>query len=65
MHTIQVKIKVENEALTAVVIKSSIFWGITPYNSLIPIRLFGKNNCVYYRLHGYGFLLGLFFGAED
>jgi hypothetical protein len=64
------------EVLTAVVMKSSIFWDITPCSTLNVNRRFGET----YRLHFQGrkisrastvtcyhagFLLGLFFDPED
>jgi hypothetical protein len=63
------------EVITAVVMKSSIFWDITPCNSLEIKRRFGgtchihpyagnKHNSACYPLHT-GFFPGLFFDLED
>jgi hypothetical protein len=46
------------EVLTALVMKSSLFWAITPCSP------FEVNQLACYLLHA-GFLLGLFFDAED
>jgi hypothetical protein len=60
---------VGSEVLTTVVMKSTIFWDITPSSPLKVKRRFGGK----YRLHlqglatcfHAGFLLGLFFDPED
>jgi hypothetical protein len=62
------------EVLTAVVIKSSIFWGITPCSALKVNRRLGgtchlhlrgrRIRSASYRLHA-GFFLGLLFDPED
>jgi hypothetical protein len=50
------------EFFTAVVMKSSIFWDITPRRKLKVNRRFGSS--AYYLLHA-GFLRALFFDRED
>jgi hypothetical protein len=57
------------EVLTAVVMKSSVFWDITPCNPLKINRHFGGTFRLHvgsacYPLHA-GFLLGIFFDPED
>jgi hypothetical protein len=53
------------EVLTAVVLKGSIFWDITPYRPLKVNRRFGGTCGIYcYLLHA-GFLLDWFYNPED
>jgi hypothetical protein len=55
------------EVLTEVIIKSSIFWDITPHSLLKDNRRFG-GACSLYLFATYfhaGLLLGLFFDRED
>jgi hypothetical protein len=51
------------EVLTAVVIKSSIFWDIKPYSPLIAEQVTNRSS-TFYLLHA-GFSLGLFFDPEE
>jgi hypothetical protein len=53
------------EVLTAVVIKSYIFWDITPCSLLKINRRFGRTYALLATCFHAGFLLGLFFGRED
>jgi hypothetical protein len=57
---------VETEVLTAVVMKSSIFWDITPCSPLKVNRCFRRTSraSACYLPH-VGFLLGVFFNPED
>jgi hypothetical protein len=56
----------ETEVLTAVVMKSSLFWDITPCSPLKVNRHFRRTRraSAFYLLH-VGFLLSVFFNPED
>jgi hypothetical protein len=69
---IKYKILIGFEILTAVVIKSVIFWDKTPCSPLKVNRRFGEKYRLYFKaedstfhLFFVDFLLGLFFGPED
>jgi hypothetical protein len=59
------------EVLTAVVMKSTIFWDITPCTqqtfrrNISPPYLWSKNRALLATCFHAGFLLGLFFDPED